>query len=135
MYHMVDKTKSNELLKLNWLLKLGFSNNSYKIMYDHFYYKTVDDCHGAVKRLSVQELSLLFAYTNICLEALLDKNAFNAHKSAPQFLLLSSILKVQPSTKPLEPVLAMERNFLKENTKKSDPKNSCEEDFPVFNYK
>lgn len=33
MYHMIDKTKTKELIKLNWLLKLGFSINSYKIMY------------------------------------------------------------------------------------------------------
>lgn len=64
---MVDKTKTNELLKLNWLLKLGFSNNAYRIMYDHFYYKTVDKCGKAVKMLSLQELALLYAYATICL--------------------------------------------------------------------
>jgi hypothetical protein len=44
MYHMVEKTKTRELLKLNWLLKLGLSNDSYKLIYDKFYYKTIDDC-------------------------------------------------------------------------------------------
>lgn len=96
MYHMVEKTKTNELLKLSWLLKLGFSNSSFKNMYDYFYYKTVENCGNAVKMLSLQELALLYAYTSICLEAILDKKLFNAHKSNPQAMFLSTVLgKVQ----------------------------------------
>ena len=30
MYHMVSKTKTADLLKMNWLLKLGFSRSSQK---------------------------------------------------------------------------------------------------------
>lgn len=96
MYHMVEKTKTNELLKLNWLLKLGFSNGSFKNMYDYFYCKTVENFGNAVKMISVQELALLYAYTSICMEAILDKKLFNANKSNPQAMFLSSILiKVQ----------------------------------------
>ena len=92
MYHMVEKTKTNELLKLNWLLKLGFSKSSYLNMYDYFYYKTVENCGNAVKMLSVQELALLYAYTSICMEAILDKSLFNVNKSNCQTMFLSAIL-------------------------------------------
>lgn len=92
MYHMVEKTKTKELLKLNWLLKLGLSNASYKIIYDKFYYKTVEDCGEAIKNISLQELALLYAYTDICLQALIDKNLFSTHKSNPPTLFLSIIL-------------------------------------------
>jgi hypothetical protein len=54
MYHMIEKTKTSELLKFNWLLKLGLSNNSHKIIYDKFYYKTIDDCNEWIYQISLQ---------------------------------------------------------------------------------
>ena len=54
MFHMVEKTKTNELLKLNWLLKLGLSNNSFKAIYDNFFYKTAEDCGGWMACITLQ---------------------------------------------------------------------------------
>lgn len=89
---MIEKTKTNELLKLNWLLKLGLSNESFKAIYDNFFYKTVEDCNGWMRCITLQELALVYAYVEICLISFIDKTAFNANKSNPHTLFLGSIL-------------------------------------------
>jgi hypothetical protein len=32
LYHMIDKCKTKDFLKMNWLLKIGFSNEAYKVI-------------------------------------------------------------------------------------------------------
>ena len=32
LYHMINKCKVKDFLKMNWLLKVGFSNDAYKII-------------------------------------------------------------------------------------------------------
>ena len=92
MFHMIEKTRTNELLKLNWLLKLGLCNNSFKAIYDNFFYKTVDDCSGWMACISLQELALVYAYVEICVVCFVDQGAFNTNKSNPHTLFLGSIL-------------------------------------------
>jgi hypothetical protein len=32
LYHMINKCKVQDFLKMNWLLKIGFNNDAYKII-------------------------------------------------------------------------------------------------------
>lgn len=83
LYHMVDKCKTQDMLKLNWLLKVGLSKNSFETVtqkrnqfYYLVYYRTIDNSHSILKNLTTQEIALLYAYTRICLEVLFDKSTF-----------------------------------------------------------
>lgn len=44
------------------------------------YYREEIDCYHAIKKLTIQELAYLYAYSNICLEAIFEKNVFKIHK-------------------------------------------------------
>jgi hypothetical protein len=33
LYHMINKCKVQDFLKMNWLLKIGFNNEAYKIIW------------------------------------------------------------------------------------------------------
>ncbi len=117
---MIEKTKTNELLKLNWLLKLGLSNNSFKAIYDHFFYKTAEDCNGWMGLVTLQELALVYAYVEICLISFIDKSAFNTNKSNPHTLFLGSILskiKTCISAKELSALRQLEQKSIELSTK------------------
>lgn len=92
LHHMVEKTKMRDLLKLSWLLKVGFSLQAQTAINDHFYYQDVASCGAAIAKLTYQELALLYAYVRICLESICDKKMFKIHKANSHPLFLTSAL-------------------------------------------
>jgi len=53
------------------------------------YYREEFDCYHAIKKLNIQELAYLYAYSTICLESIFEKNVFRIHKEKPLPLFLS----------------------------------------------
>ena len=54
LYHMVEKCKMKDILKLNWLIKVGFSQESQSIINEEFFYQTVEKCGDCLNKLSYQ---------------------------------------------------------------------------------
>lgn len=80
---MVEHCKTQDFLKMNWLLKVGLSVTAYDLLKRCIfiimivYYLTHKEMpERPFHKLTLQELSLLKAYLTICLQAVLDHDFF-----------------------------------------------------------
>lgn len=80
------------------------------------YYKEQFDCFRAIKKLNIQELAYLYAYSTICLESIFQKGLFRAHKEKPLPLFLTDIfskIKRSSTHQRIQEIVETQNKFLK----------------------
>jgi hypothetical protein len=62
---MIDRVKTPDLLKLNWLLKLGFPVSTHNHIIKNIYFGTLETIINQLDKLKNDELALLYYYYKI----------------------------------------------------------------------
>jgi hypothetical protein len=96
---MIDRCRTKDFLKLNWLLKVGLPQSQYNLLLKSLHFKTKQECNGLFHVFRTKELALLNLYFSICLEALLDQKTFDNSKRNPQPHYLSDFIATIPRPK------------------------------------
>jgi hypothetical protein len=99
LYHMIDRCRTRDFLKFDWLLKVGLPQVQYQLLVRSVHFKTRQECDGLFRPFRTKELALLNLYFSICLEALLDKTAFDNAKRNPRPHYLSDFIASVPRPK------------------------------------
>ena len=76
LYHMVEKIKTSDLLKLNWLLKIGLPLETHNYITKTRYFSPKEDCAHLLDRLCNSELAAVYSYYHIIEDALTNKERF-----------------------------------------------------------
>lgn len=96
---MIERCRTRDFLKMNWLLKVGLPQAQYQLLVRSVHYKTRQECESLFTDFRLKELALLNLYFSICLEALLDQRAFENNKRNPRPHYLSDFLATIPRPK------------------------------------
>jgi hypothetical protein len=92
LYHMVEKIKTCDLLKLNWLLKVGLSIETHNHLTKTIYFSLPEKCVELLNRLNNNELAMVYCYFKMIEESIKNKERFKFEKSKEDINILKDIL-------------------------------------------
>lgn len=93
LYHMVEKIKTSDLLKLNWLLKVGIPLETHNYLTKTIYFSPLEDCVNLFDRICNSELAVIYSYFHIIEDALTNKERFKFEKTKDDVNLLRELLQ------------------------------------------
>ena len=89
---MVEKVPTNELLKLNWLLKVGMTVATHEYVTKRVYFGSPNQIEEAIDVLHNSDVALLFAYFRILEFCFEGSNKFKFEKSKTDNHILRELL-------------------------------------------